>query len=213
MKRFFIGLGFAQVGFALIISAFFSACVDINLKSELPKVDYYELDDIKADAQNCGAYTIIALEGIEIPQSFAGRNIFYKEGNRIRNLDGIRLNDNLKSSLESMIIKNFANHCIKAITPPFSGIKLEQFLRIKLLNFNANRGADSSAESSVDSAEDSNAVVSFAYQIYQNGNILQSGIITEYSAISDFNGEGIFNALQDSTKKAIRTLTDKIIPK
>ena len=199
MKR----LIFISAGFALV-AGLFSACVDINLKSELPKVDYYELDNIEADAPNCEAYTIIALENIEIPQSFAGRNIFYKEGNRIRSVEGVRLNDNLKSNLESMLIKNFANHCIKAITPPFSGIKLEQFLRIKLLNFNANR-ADSSGES--------NAVVSFAYQIYQNGSILQSGIITKHSKIESFNGEDIFNALQDSTKKAIKTLTDKIIPK
>lgn len=201
MKR----LIFISAGF---VAWLFSACVDINLKSELPKVDYYELDNIEADAPNCEAYTIIALENIEIPQSFAGRNIFYKEGNRIRSVEGVRLNDNLKSNLESMIIKNFANHCIKAITPPFSGIKLEQFLRIKLLNFNANR-ADSSGKSNADS----NAVVSFAYQIYQNGSILQSGIITKHSKIESFNGEAIFNALQDSTKKAIKELTDKIIPK
>ena len=198
MKR----LIFISAGF---VAGLFSACVDINLKSELPKVDYYELDNIEANAPKCEAYTLIALESIEIPQSFAGRNILYKEGNRIRNAEGVRLNDNLKSSLESMLIKNFANHCIKAITPPFSGIKLEQFLRIKLLNFNANRAGDLSAES--------NAVVSFAYQIYQNGSILQSGIITEHSKVENFNGEGIFNALQDSTKKAIKELTDKIIPK
>ena len=202
LRNFFMGARFALMA---TISVFFSACVDINLKSELPKVDYYELDNIVANAQNCEAYTIIALENIEIPQSFAGRNIFYKEGNRIRNLDGVRLNDNLKQSLESMLIKNFANHCIKAITPPFSGIKLERFLRIKLLNFNANRAADSSAESS--------AVVSFAYQIYQNGSILQSGIITKQSKIDDFSGEMIFNALQDSSKKAIEEITNKIIPK
>lgn len=202
LRNIFIGTRFALMA---TISVFFSACVDINLKSELPKVDYYELDDIVANAQNCESYTIIALENIEIPQSFAGRNIFYKEGNRIRNLDGVRLNDNLKQSLESMLIKNFANHCIKAITPPFSGIKLEQFLRIKLLNFNANRAADSSVESS--------AVVSFAYQIYQNGSILQSGIITKQSKIDDFSGEMIFNALQDSSKKAIEEITNKIIPK
>lgn len=202
LRNIFISARFALMA---TISVFFSACVDINLKSELPKVDYYELDNIVANAPNCEAYTIIALENIEIPQSFAGRNIFYKEGNRIRNLDGVRLNDNLKQSLESMLIKNFANHCIKAITPPFSGIKLEQFLRIKLLNFNANRVADSSAESS--------AVVSFAYQIYQNGSILQSGIITKQSKIDDFSGEMIFNALQDSSKKAIEEITNKIIPK
>ena len=201
MKR----LIFISAGF---VAGLFSACVDINLKSELPKVDYYELDNIEADAPKCEAYTLIALESIEIPQSFAGRNILYKEGNRIRNAEGVRLNDNLKSSLESMLIKNFANHCIKAITPPFSGIKLEQFLRIKLLNFNANR-----AVSSGESNADSNAVVSFAYQIYQNGSILQSGIITKHSKIERFNGEAIFNALQDSTKKAIKELTDKIIPK
>lgn len=125
----------------------FSACVDINLKSELPKIEYYELDNINANATHCEAFNLIALEAIDIPQSFAGKNIFYKNGNRIMKVDGINLNENLKNSIESMLIKSFSNHCLKIITPPFSGIKLEQYLRIKMLTFNAIKGDSSGGDS------------------------------------------------------------------
>lgn len=192
----------------------FSGCVDINLKSELPKVDYYELDNLNADSTQCGAFSIIALESIDIPQSLSSKNILYKDGNRIGKIEGINLSENLKSSVESMLIKSLSKHCIKVITPPFSGIKMEQFLRIKILAFNAIKGVsnNSSGDDSSDSKNDI-AKVSLMFILHQNGTILQSGIITQDSAIDNFNAEYIFNALQDSTNKAINKLINKIISK
>lgn len=205
-------LGFVAVG------AFFSACVDINLKSELPKVDYYTLDNIAIEAKNCGAHDIVALESIEIPQSLAGRNLTYKEGNRVHKIERINLNDSLKANIESMLIKSLANHCIRVITPPFSGMKIEQYLRIKILDFGAEKGVESNGDSTSDSSDSTTnaqnlARVSFAFVLHQNGVILQSGIITKTSLIENFSDEGIFNALQNTTNKAIKTLTNKMIPK
>ncbi|MGX2982843.1 hypothetical protein [Helicobacter sp. 23-1045] len=223
--------------FVALCGAIMSACVDINLKSELPKVEYYELDNVRVEVPKCGAWEIIALEGIEIPQSLAGKNILRKNGDLVRSVDGVRLNEGIKSSFESMLIKTFAKHCLKIITPPFSGIKVEKFLRIKVLDFGAdfaNRAGDSAnrakiAESSGDSAIDSAkngrdsavdsanaksyANVNFAFLLHQNGSILQSDIIAESSAISDFKSEAIVKALQDSANSAIANLANKIIPK
>lgn len=207
------------LGFVAIVGAFFSACVDINLKSELPKVDYYALDNIALEAKNCGAHDIVGLESIEIPQSLAGRNLNYKDGNRVHKVERINLNDSLKANIETMLIKSLANHCIRVITPPFSGIKIERYLRVKMLDFGAEKGVELAMESSGDSTSDSIesaqnlARVSFAFVLHQNGAILQSGIITKTSPIEKFNDEGIFNALQNATNKAIKTLTNKMIPK
>lgn len=197
------------------VSAFFSACVDINLKSEMPKLDYYKLDNIATKDANCEAYTMIGLHKIDIPRALSGKNILYLNGNLIRNVGGISLNENLGDELETMMIKNFANYCIKAITPPFSGIKIEQFLRIKLTDFMAVENYSDSNDVIRSEVGDSVhiAKVSFTYILYQNDSILQSGIITEYSKIADFKGENIFNALQDATKKAITTLINKIVAK
>lgn len=227
------------LGFVAIVGAIFSACVDINLKSELPKVDYYTLDNIALEAKNCGAHDIVGLESIEIPQSLAGRNLTYKDGNRVHKIKRINLNDSLKANIETMLIKNLANHCIRVITPPFSGIKIERYLRVKMLDFGAEKGVES-VESSGDSTRNlaesaqnlgrdsakkhnsthdtqnlaqNMARVSFAFVLHQNGVILQSGIITKTSSIEKFNDEGIFNALQNATNKAIKTLTNKMIPK
>ncbi len=208
---------FLSFGIMCLVGTFFSACVDINLKSEMPNLDYYKLDNIATNAESCGAYTMLGLQKLDIPRAMAGKNILYLNGNVIRNVKGISLNENLGDELESMIIKNFANHCIKAITPPFSGINLEQFLRVKLIDFMAiedydKEYLDSEIRAKIGESKHI-AKVSFMFVLHQNGTILQSGIITEYSAISDFSGEQIFNALQDSSKNAIKTLTDKIIPK
>lgn len=203
------------LGFWAVMGAFFSACVDINLKSEMPNLDYYKLDNIATNAESCGAYTMLGLQKLDIPRAMAGKNILYLNGNVIRNVKGISLNENLGDELESMIIKNFANHCIKAITPPFSGIKVEQFLRVKLIDFMAiedYNNADLEIRAKIGESKHI-AKVSFMFVLHQNGAILQSGIITEYSAIRDFSGEQIFSALQDSSKNAIKTLTDKIVPK
>lgn len=237
MKRF---VNVWTLGFVAVMGAFFSACVDINLKSELPKVDYYTLDNIAIEAKNCGAHDIVALESIEIPQSLAGRNLTYKEGNRVHKVERINLNDSLKANIESILIKSLANHCIRVITPPFSGMKIERYLRIKMLDFGAEKGVESTrdlVESNGDSSDDSTsdlvesaqnlwrdstkksdstrnvARVSFAFVLHQNGVILQSGIITKTSPIENFSDEGIFSALQNTTNKAIKTLTNKMIPK
>lgn len=216
------------LGFVAIVGAFFSACVDINLKSELPKVDYYTLDNIALEAKNCGAHDIVGLESIEIPQSLAGRNLNYKDGNRVHKIERINLNDSLKANIETMLIKNLANHCIRAITPPFSGIKIERYLRVKMLDFGAEKGVESGESAQnlgLDSTKKRNsthdtqnlaqnvAKISFAFVLHQNGVILQSGIITKTSLIENFNDEGIFSALQNATNKAIKTLTNKMIPK
>lgn len=227
------------LGFVAIVGAIFSACVDINLKSELPKVDYYTLDNIALEAKNCGAHDIVGLESIEIPQSLAGRNLTYKDGNRVHKIERINLNDSLKANIETMLIKSLANHCIRVITPPFSGIKIERYLRVKMLDFGAEKGVES-VESSGDSTRNlaesaqnlgrdsakkhnsthntqnlaqNMAKISFAFVLHQNGVILQSGIITKTSLIENFNDEGIFSTLQNATNKAIKTLTNKIIPK
>lgn len=223
----------------------FSGCVDINLKSELPKVDYYELDNLNANSTHCGAFSMVALESIDIPQSLSSKNILYKDGNRIGKIEGINLSENLKSSIESMLIKSFSKHCIKVITPPFSGIKMEQFLKIKFLNFNAMKdsaefgrlaeygenGGDSAKCNAmgdikcVDSAwlgSDTLAKngdfkhfanVSFAFWLYQNGDILQSDIITQIVPIEEWSAESVFNAMQKATNEALNTLGSKIIAK
>ena len=242
---------FAKLGILAVSGAFFGACVDINLKSELPKADYYALDNIAIEAKNCEAHELVALEAVEIPQRLAGRNLTYKDGNRIHKIERVNLSDTLKANIETMLIKSFANHCIKAITPPFSGIKMERYLRVKMLDFGVEKRGDSaessvdsaefsaessvdsvessvdssvdSVESSVDSAGDSTkkgqnltenvAKISFLFVLHQNGAILQSGIITKTAPIENFNDDGIFTALQTATNGAIKTLTNKMIPK
>lgn len=183
------------------LAVMFSGCFDINLKSELPEINYYDLDNNKAsDSPSCGAYNFIALNKIDIPSQFGANKILLKNNAKITYLPSVVLIKSLKESLESIIIKKFNARCIKTIIPPFSAIKIEQILQIKLLDF----GLDSN---------DNSANVAIFYQISQNGQILQSGILNAESKSDDLSSDSAIGALQAALDELIEKLANKIIPK
>lgn len=192
MKRLFFA---ASAAFAALI---LSACVDVKIRSELPKLDYFALDSLDSSTQNCGAFTQIALHKFDIPQKYATKNLLLKSGDKISNIEGANLADNLASELENIAIKAFSARCIKVILPPFSGINAEVFLRVKMLDFIALEGENL-------------ARTAFVYQMHQNGAILQSGIIKAEREIADFSDSAaIFGAMKRSAIAAINELASKI---
>lgn len=186
----------------IAIAIFFSACIDINLKSELPKNNYYKLDNIEAKNNNCEAYNLVALVGIDLPKEYQNSRILYKENNKIKYFENTIFIRNTSQSLESMLIKNFDKQCIKIILPPFSGINLESFLSIKILDFDI-----------IKDETQSNAVINLFYQITQQGQVWQSGIISQSENLQNFNEKESIKALQEISLKAINELANKIIPK
>ncbi|RAX54485.1 hypothetical protein CCY99_03815 [Helicobacter sp. 16-1353] len=183
------------------IPLLFSACIDVNLRSELPAVDYYKLDTSNAESTNCESFNFIALTGIDIPKEYQSKKIFYKENNKIKYFNNINFISNINQSFENMLIKEFNKKCLKIVLPPFSGISLENFLHIKLLDFDI-----------VKQNENAKAIVNISYQITQKGNILQSGIITESKDLENFSEEEAIKALQETSLNAIETLSNNIIP-
>lgn len=185
----------------IIVAVLFSGCFDVNLKSELPNIEYYSLDNVALeDSKVCEAYNLFGLNKIEIPPIYQHRNILYKDSNKVLNLQGASLSNSLESELESIIIKDFAPKCLKIITPPFSGMDIEQFMRIKLLDFIINK----------DSME---AKVSIFYAVYQKGVILQSGILSSSTPLKSLQNDEAIKAMQDSTLEVVNKLANKVIPK
>lgn len=71
-----------------------------------------------------------------------------------------------------------------------------------------------SAPSTRDSTKDSaRAIVHILYQITQNGQILQSGIIATDSALDNFNATNALQALQRASLESVDILIHTIIPK
>ncbi len=183
-----------------IVAILFSACVDINLKSELPKIDYYKLDVINVEPRTCEAYELIALAGIEIPEEYKNNKILYIEHNKANYFNQASFISSIKQSLESAIIKESHKHCLKIILPPFSGLNIESFLSLRLLDFYVIK-------------DENKAILNMLYQLSSKGNIKQSGIISTSKDLSSFSNEDSINALQDAMIDAVRELTNNIIPK
>lgn len=198
----------------MFFGLFFTGCINLNLRSELPEINYYTLDSLETTStEPCGAYNYIALGAIDIPSEYQGNKILQKNDLKAHYINEIKLIKGLNESLESMIIKEFNKQCIKTIIPPFSGINVENYLKIKLLDFSIDKNV---------------ANVAIFYQISQKGAILQSGIIAESSEIESNNEkpnkeesnkndsdllDSKVKALRDSSFEVVHKLANKIIPK
>ena len=185
---------------AILISIFFNACMDINLKSELPNTDYYKLDTLEAESKRCGAYDLIGLLEIETPSKYQNAKITYSQNGKVSELEGVNFTNDISSELEIILIKEFHKHCLKIINPPFSGIKMESYLKLRLLDFEIQK----------DKME---SVISFSYQITSKGQIHQAGIVTKRRKIDSFDTESIIKTMQDISIESMRELANILIPK
>lgn len=184
----------------IFMTTFFSACVSVNLKSELPNINYYKLDTLVAESKICDAYNLIGLVGIEVPSKYQNAKILYSKNNKVSELSRVNFANDIVNELESMLIKEFHKHCLKIINPPFSGTKIESYLKLKLLDFEIQK----------DTME---AVMSFSYQITSRGQIHQSGIIAKKQLLDSFDEENAIKAMQDVSISSIKELANQLIPK
>lgn len=185
----------------LLFVGLFIGCIDINLKNELPELNYFDLDKLKSKTtEHCEAYNFIALGNIDIPSEYKINKVLYKTKNKVSYLTNIRLIKPLNESLESMIIKEFNSKCIKTIIPPFSSLNIDSYLKIKVLDFSINQN-------------DKEAIFAIFYQISSQGSILQSGILDSKISFNDNALESKLNALHDVSFDVINKLANRIIPK
>lgn len=189
-----------QVLILIFITISFSACFSVNLKNELPSITYYKLDTTKAESKICEAYNLIGLIDVEIPNEYKNNRILYIDNNKVNELKGVHFIGDIGSDLENMIAKEFNKHCLKIINPPFSGIKIESYLKIKLLDFQISK-------------DNMEASINFSYQITSQGQIWQSGIISQTKPLKSFSEEDIIKTMQDISISAIEELANKLIPK
>lgn len=182
-------------------SVAFVACVDVNLKNELPNISYYTLDNSTAESKFCEAYELIGLNSIEVPKENQNK-ILYKENSQIKTLKQVNFIRSIDKSLESLIIKEFHKNCLKIITPPLSGINLDYMLQIKILDFEI-----------IKEDENAKAIINLLYQMTSKGHIWQTNLITQSQELNTFDEQSVIEALQIASLNAVRELVNKIIPK
>ena len=190
-----------KIIFVLVFGIMLSGCIDVNFKTKLPTMNYYNLDSLEAkDSSECGAYNFVALASIEIPQEYRNNKILYREGGKITYSTNASFIKNINESFESMIIKNFTQKCIKTIIPPLSGLSIENYLRLKLLDFSIDKNKKE-------------ASIAIYYQIDSRGFLLQNGILTSNITLDSIDEDSSINGLREASINIIEQLANKIIPK
>ena len=190
-----------KIIFVLVFGIILNGCIDVNFKTKLPAMNYYNLDSLEIkDSFECGAYNFLALASIEIPQEYRNNKILYKEDGKITYSTNASFIKNINESFESMMIKNFSQKCIKTIIPPLSGLSIENYLRLKLLDFSIDKNKKE-------------ALIAIYYQIDSRGTLLQSGVLTSNIALDSIDDDSSINALREASINIIEQLANKIIPK
>lgn len=100
--------------FLFLVSALcFWGCIDIRIKSEIPKKSYYDLDTMDLGSKSCPAFKRVGFSGVGILASVDNQNIVSKtkEG-KIEFVPGVFWVDNPREMIKNLFIKSAYASCI-----------------------------------------------------------------------------------------------------
>lgn len=150
-----------QIVLLLNLMLFFG-CVDVKIKSEIPKKTYYDLDTTGLKNSTCSNFNIIGLGGVLAVTSLNNKNILHKKSSgEISTYGDVQWIDHPKDMIQSMLIKQGYEKCISFERNSMSKVKKFVTLEILFLGF-----------------LDSNPNVEFAYKIVNDRfNVIAMGVI------------------------------------
>ncbi len=120
----------------LLIAGLFLGCVDVKIKSQIPKKTYYDLDTKKMDARECKQFITIGMGEISSIAVIDNKNIITKKSNGETSSNiNIQWVDNPKSMLKSMLIKQGYEKCINFEEPSLKKITKILFVDLLFLGF------------------------------------------------------------------------------
>ena len=107
-------------------------CVDVKIKSEIPKKTYYDLDIGELEDQSCVTSKSIGLLGINSLSFFDNKNIIKKDSDgKTTLIENILWVDNPKEMLKNILLKNALRKCIELENGTLK--KQEKFLALNLI--------------------------------------------------------------------------------
>ncbi len=146
----------------LVLAIFINGCVDVKIKSEIPKKSYYDLDISEIDSKTCHHFANIGLGGISSVSSFETPNVIKKQKNgQTSVVENTLWVDNPKEMFKNILIKNALNECINLDAGSMQYMDRIVFVKILFLGFLDNQ-----------------AVVEVSYRVSDSKlNTLKMGII------------------------------------
>lgn len=166
----------------LILAGFISGCVDVKIKSEIPKKTYYDLDTSELSSKVCHHFGNIGLGGISSVSSFETPNVIRKQSNgQTSVVENTLWVDNPKEMLKNILIKNALNECINLDANSMQHMDKIVFVKILFLGFLDDR-----------------SVVELSYRVSDSKlNTLKMGIIKKDEVAKNIS------ALQELSKQAV----------
>ncbi|PAF42133.1 ABC-type transport auxiliary lipoprotein family protein [Helicobacter sp. 11S02596-1] len=182
----------------IILVLMFSGCVSVKLKSELPKMDHYDINTETSWNLECSNPTEIGLMGITSSDIYNTKDILVKsEDGQITHLENQKWVDLPKNMLQNLLMRESQKQCILITTRPFGTNAPKNLISIDILSFALIHTPSPKAEMAI------------AYKIGSIKGPEKKGIIIHQEDLKDSSGSrGIIEALQSATKK---TMADLII--
>lgn len=170
----------------------FAGCVDVKIKSEIPKKTYYDLDVREVKSRHCSRLWAIGLSEVSSISSMDSKNIIQKKSNgETTNYENMQWVDNPKSMFKTMLLKQAYAKCLDFEKPSLR--KIERFLSVEILFLGFL---------------DSKPSIEFVYKISdEKFNLIDMGIIKkshDSGTIADLQQltqesiDGLINLLQES---------------
>ncbi|MCE3037058.1 hypothetical protein LW135_04345 [Helicobacter sp. faydin-H20] len=177
MKKYF---------YIILTTLMFAGCLNIKIKTELPKKTYYDLDTQKLETTMCKEFSTIQIDGISSYSFLDNKNIFQKKSDgTIITIENIQWLDNPKEMIKNILYKKAYKKCIilgRNVT------KYKKSITINLLFLGFM---------------DNSASIELGYSIRdEKFNTQKAGIIHKSKEQKDVA------ALQEITQQALETLLD-----
>ncbi|WP_104696894.1 MULTISPECIES: ABC-type transport auxiliary lipoprotein family protein [unclassified Helicobacter] len=181
-----------QIILFLVFILFFG-CVDVKIKSEIPKRTYYDLDTRDINARHCSRFKTIGIGNITAITSLNNKNIIRKKSNgEIEIYNDIQWVDHPKDMIQSMLIKQGYEKCLSFEKASMNKVHYFVSLEILFLGF-----------------LDQNPSIEFAYKISnERFQIVDMGIVKK---IQDGGSiQDLQQISQDSINELLKLVETKI---
>lgn len=176
MKKFF---------YLAFISIFFTGCLAIKIKSEVPQKTYYDLDIENLENKNCQNLNLMGIGQITSLSFLDNKNILQKKSDgKINAIDNLQWIDNPREMIKNILIKNAYKKCISIESGSMK--RMDKIISINLLFLGFL---------------DNEALIEFAYKIEDEK--LQT---SKMGTIRQTKNEKEISALQQLAKESIESL-------
>lgn len=123
-----------KLSILIVLPFFLAGCISLKIKSELPKIQSYDLNPV-ISSNSCKEYKNIGLVSIDSTGIYDSKKIIvHGDDGKISSKDGVQWVDSPKNIFKDLLIAEGVKHCILVSLPPFGTELPQNILKLTLLS-------------------------------------------------------------------------------